>query len=188
MEAWTKLYQRIIQSSVWKLPSDVRVVWITLLALKDEGGCVYGTIGWLADQARVEPEVCEDAIGIFLSPDKSSRTADHEGRKIERIENGWRVLNHHLYRDGMEDMREKWRRQKAAQRAREIEEGMGPMDPELEESLRNLGKAEDRLKKRKGKPKTKEELAEIQEAWAESKAAESAEHAKIAEGLREAAT
>lgn len=117
METWTKLYQRILQSSVWKCPSDVRIVWITLLALKDENGCVFGSEGWLADQARVDDDACHKALKIFMSPDKRSRTADNEGRKIEEIEGGWRVLNHHLYRDGIEDMREKWRRQKMAQRA-----------------------------------------------------------------------
>lgn len=188
MEQWTKLYQRILQSSVWKLPSDMRCVWITLLALKDEAGLVYGTVGWLADQARVEVGVCEEAVKIFLSPDKSSRTGDNEGRKIEEIPGGWRVLNHHLYRDFIENQREKWRRQKAAQRARELEEGLGPADPELEASLKALGKAESKLKKKRTPKKTKAELVAIHEDWASKLAAESAEHAKYADGLREAVT
>src|SRR6185295_6772759 len=106
METWTKLYQRIVTSSVWKLPSDTRVVWITLLALKDENGVVKGTPGWLADQARVSDEACEKALKLFKAPDKKSRTPMHEGRKIEDVPGiGWRVLNHLYYRDGMEDMR-----------------------------------------------------------------------------------
>lgn len=118
METYAKLYQRILDSSVWKQPSDIRIVWITLLALKDENGCVFGTEGWLADRARVDDPVCHRALKIFKSPDKRSRTGTNDGRKIEDIEGGWRVLNHHLYRDGMEDMREKWRRQKAKQRSK----------------------------------------------------------------------
>ena len=116
MESYTKLYQRILQSSVWKCSSDVRIVWITLLALKDGDGMVKGTAGWLADQARVSDEVCEEALRIFSSPDARSRTGDNEGRKIKAVEGGWVILNHLLYRDGMEETREKWRRQKQAQR------------------------------------------------------------------------
>ena len=118
MENWTKLYGRILQSSVWKLPSDHRIVWITLLALKDDEGCVFGTEGWLADQARVDDKFCHEALEKFLGPDARSRTPDNDGRKIEVIKGGWRVLNHELYRDGMEDLREKWRKQKARQRAK----------------------------------------------------------------------
>lgn len=123
MENYVKLYQRILQSSVWKQPSDVRIVWITLLALKDENGCVFGSVGWLSDQARVKDEVCERALSIFCSPDNRSRTVTNDGRKIVEIDGGWQVLNHLLYRDGIETMREKWRRQKADQRARRVPAG-----------------------------------------------------------------
>lgn len=34
----------------------------------------------------------------FLSPDKWSRTTDNEGRRIEPIDGGWRLLNHAKYR------------------------------------------------------------------------------------------
>jgi hypothetical protein len=120
MENYCKLYQRILQSSVWKLPPEIRIVWITILALKDSEGCVYGTKEWLADQALVSDEWCAKALKIFKAPDKRSRTPDNEGRKIEDIKGGWRVLNHWMYRDGLEIQREKWARQKAAQRAKKM--------------------------------------------------------------------
>lgn len=122
METYVKLYQRLLDSSVWRLSSDIRIVWITILALKDQDGCVHGGEGWLADRARVDDEVCRKALKIFLAPDKRSRTVTNDGRKIEAIEGGWRVLNHWLYRDGMEEQQEKWRRQKAAQRERAARE------------------------------------------------------------------
>lgn len=99
----------------------MRIVWITLLALKDENGCVWGAPGWLADRARVSEETCEKALKMFKAPDPKSRTMANEGRKIVTIEGGWQVLNHELYRDGMERLREKWRRQKAAQRLKRSE-------------------------------------------------------------------
>ena len=33
-----------------------------------------------------------------MSPDQYSRTQDHEGRRIEAVEGGWRLLNHAKYR------------------------------------------------------------------------------------------
>lgn len=119
METWCKLYKRILESSVWKLSSDERIVWITLLALKDENGCVFGSVGWLSLRAIVPLDVCKKALKKFLSPDEFSRTLDHDGRKLEEIEGGWRVLNHHLYRDGIEIVREKWRNQKKQWRAKQ---------------------------------------------------------------------
>jgi len=119
MENWTKLYQRILQSSVWKLNSDKKVLWITLLALKDKHGCVYGTPEWLADQAGIPDEECYEALKIFAAPDRRSRTPDFEGRKIESIPGGWKILNHFMYRDEMEDRRDYNRRAKEKQRARE---------------------------------------------------------------------
>jgi hypothetical protein len=127
-------------------------VWITLLALKDKEGCVYGSATWLADRARVDDKTCQKALKVFLSPDERSRTEDNKGRKIEVIDGGWRVLNHFLYRDGMEDMREKWRRQKAEQRAKKLPDGVSlksVIRKQVEEdtitktdkaSLRKLGK------------------------------------------------
>lgn len=127
METWTKLYQRILHSSVWKFPSDVRIVWITLLALKDENGYVMGTPGWLADQALVPLESCKKALKIFLSPDERSRTPDNDGRKLKEVDGGWIILNHFLYRDGIEVIRDKWRRQKRQQRRRmKVEPGNPP--------------------------------------------------------------
>jgi hypothetical protein len=70
--------------------------------------------------------MCRKALKIFKAPDQKSRTAMHEGRKIEEVAGvGWRVLNHFYYRDGMEDMRAKWRRQKKEQRAKKPEGPMG---------------------------------------------------------------
>jgi hypothetical protein len=38
------------------------------------------------------------AIDKLMSPDKYSRTPDHEGRRIEKIDGGWELLNHSKYR------------------------------------------------------------------------------------------
>lgn len=116
---FTKLFQSIIYSSVWQEPAETKVVWVTMMAMADQHGCVGASIIGLAKQAGVSIEQCEKAIEKFLSPDKYSRTPDYEGRRIEKIDGGWVLLNHAKYRRLMsaEDRREKARVAKATWRA-----------------------------------------------------------------------
>lgn len=53
-----------------------------------------GSLGSLACQQKRASEL----INAFLSPDKYSRTADHEGRRVAKIDGGWELLNFEKYR------------------------------------------------------------------------------------------
>lgn len=69
-----------------------------MLAMADKHGRVWGSIPGLANRARIDVEACRGAIASFMSPDADSRTKDYEGRRIEEIDGGWRLLNHAKYR------------------------------------------------------------------------------------------
>jgi hypothetical protein len=99
MNGYVKLFDSIFMSTVWQEDNPTRIVWITLLGKKDRDGIVEGSIPGLAHLARVTVEEAEAAINKFLAPDPHSRTSDYEGRRIEAIDGGWRVLNHEKYRD-----------------------------------------------------------------------------------------
>jgi len=98
MSGFTKLVPGIIQSSIWNEPSDVRVVWITMLAIKDEHGYVRGDVNTLTRLANVPTDAVEKALESFQKPDPGSHTPDNEGRRIEAAPGGWIVLNHAIYR------------------------------------------------------------------------------------------
>ena len=98
MSGFTKLVPEIIQSSMWNESSDVRIVWITMLAIKDENGYVQGDARTLARFANVPVDKVEEALTIFLAEDPSSRTPDNNGRRIAPMAGGYIVLNHHVYR------------------------------------------------------------------------------------------
>jgi hypothetical protein len=98
MSGFTKLVPEIVQSSIWNESSDVRIVWITLLAIKDEHGFVRGNAQTIARIANVTLEAAQMALTRFQEPDPSSNTPDNEGRRIAPIPGGWCVLNHSLYR------------------------------------------------------------------------------------------
>lgn len=95
---FTKLFSSITASTIWAEPDHTRLVWITMLAMADQHGRVWASIPGLANMARVTLEKCEDALRALQSPDKYSRTKEHEGRRIEEIDGGWRLLNHAKYR------------------------------------------------------------------------------------------
>lgn len=98
MSGFTKLVPEIIQSSIWNESSDIRIVWITLLAVKDENGYVRGDVRTIARLANVDVEAAGRAIDAFLAPDPGSHTPDNEGRRIGTAAGGYVVLNHALYR------------------------------------------------------------------------------------------
>ena len=99
MSGYAKLFSDIVDSSIWKEDSDTCKVWITLLALADADGFVRGSDGWLADKSKVELAKCVEAVSKFCSPDPCSRTPDNEGRRVERLEDGYLVLNYLAFRD-----------------------------------------------------------------------------------------
>ena len=97
--SFTKLFSSITESTVWCEPDRTRLLWITMLAMADRHGRVWGSIPGLANRARIPVEDCRAGIDTFLAPDRDSRTPDHDGRRIEPIDGGWRLLNHSKYRD-----------------------------------------------------------------------------------------
>ena len=98
MPNYTKLFSTIVTSTIWQEPDRTRIVWITMLALSDKNGEIHASIPGLARIAGVPTEACEEAINAFLSPDKYSRTPEHEGRRIAKIDGGWELLNFEKYR------------------------------------------------------------------------------------------
>lgn len=120
--SFTKLFSSLPDSTVWAAPYPTRIVWITMLAMADRRGRVAAAIPGLAHRARVSLAECEAAIAAFLAPDPYSRTSEHEGRRIEVIDGGWRLLNYDKYRElrDEESRREQNREAKRRQRERNV--------------------------------------------------------------------
>ena len=122
---YTKLFGSIIGSTVWREPDHVRLVWITMLALKDRDQVVEASLPGLADFARVPLERCVEALEVLKAPDPYSRSKEFDGRRIEEIDGGWRILNGEKYREKMnaDERREKNR---IYQRRWRQKNGLGP--------------------------------------------------------------
>lgn len=98
-DMYNKLFTKILDSSIWLAPDPHRLVWITLIAAMDENGIAnFACAENLAGRARVSLQDTESAIRAFESPDPKGPEQEYEGRRIERIEGGWFILNAAKYR------------------------------------------------------------------------------------------
>lgn len=123
--SYTKLFHSILDSSIWQESHQTRIVWVTMLAMADQHGEVQAAIPGLAKRAGVTIAEAEEAIATLSAPDNYSRTPDHEGRRIAKIDGGWEILNHAKYRfaASLED-----RKEKAALRAKRFRDKNKPKE------------------------------------------------------------
>ena len=119
MNNFTKLSSAIVTSTIWQEDNPTRIVWVTMLATADACGRVEGSIPGLAHIARVTVEECERALDRLMSPDPYSRTKDREGRRVEEIDGGWRILNYGKYRERRDPEKRREQTLKAVRRHRQ---------------------------------------------------------------------
>jgi hypothetical protein len=118
-DRYAKLFASMLDSSIWSEDTSTRLVWVTLLLMKDHRGYIGASIDGISRRARVPIEDAEAAMAKFQEPDPRSRSQEHEGRRVERHGRGWIVLNHQQFRDmGASDARREKNRA-AQQRLRE---------------------------------------------------------------------
>lgn len=120
MTKFTLLWGKLLHSSIWiKESKETRLVWLTILMLKDSDGKVMASVIGLADAAKVSVDECKTALEILTSPDPDDTSGKCDGRRLEKIQGGWQVINYEAYQFSTEGKREYWRMKKAA--AREAE-------------------------------------------------------------------
>ena len=115
---FTKLFSSITESTIWMESDATRIVWIAMLAMADHQGRVWASIPGLAHCARVDLAECQTALAAFLGPDPYSRTNDYEGRRIEAIDGGWKLLNYKKFREMKDVMAARESKRKWAEKNR----------------------------------------------------------------------
>ena len=157
---FTKLFSSITESSIWVMDDHSRIVWITMLAMADKHGRVWASIPGLANRARVPVESAGTAIDAFLSPDQWSRTKTDDGRRIEPIDGGWRLLNYRKYRDirDEETRREQNAEAQARFRSKHGKPEVSPDKPTGKPNAEAEAEAESKTKTGRFAPPSSEEL------------------------------
>lgn len=113
---FSPLFGTIVLSSLWTEPDHVVKVFITMLACKDGDHVVRMSAYNIAQAAhKTEAEVL-DALKILSEPDrKRIEPQEHEGRRIQKVDGGWLILNGQKYQEIMQAV---FRRAKNADRMR----------------------------------------------------------------------
>jgi len=120
MQSYVPIVASITESSLWREPPYVRVVFLTLLSLKDSDHIVRKEDHHLCFQSHVSDDEFLDAMRILSSPDTSSKIPQpHDGKRIERVKEGWFVINGDKYQTIMKECN---RRSAASRRKREQRE------------------------------------------------------------------
>jgi hypothetical protein len=98
---FAKLYgPALAGSSLMDTSVYARWLFVFLLACSDREGRFHAqTVSTLGRLANIPPEFAEQAVRELEAEDPNSRSTEHNGRRIERIPGGWRVLNYEKYRD-----------------------------------------------------------------------------------------
>lgn len=127
MDRYAPLFSKIVDSSIWDEDDLVCKVWVTMLALKDSDQVVRKNLYQLGRAARKSEEEVEKALAVLAAPDGKRKGQENEGRRIERVEDGWLVLNGWLYEELMRKIsrqayQAKWARE---HRAKKVAVGKG---------------------------------------------------------------
>ena len=132
---WTPLWSDILDSSVWVgTPKDVKIVWVSILALKDVDGNVTASLPAIAKKSELSIPETIKAMEYLLAPDQYSRFPDHAGRRLIPLsgQHGWHVVSHDHYKKKIQELRTK-----ASNRARQakLREAKGRTYKTLEERI-----------------------------------------------------
>lgn len=104
MITWCPLFNQIVDSSIWGEEDFVVKIFLTMLAKKDADHIVRATAYQIGHWARKDEAIALAALKVLCSPDtRRLEPQPYEGRRIQKIEGGWLVLNGQHYQDLMRD-------------------------------------------------------------------------------------
>ncbi len=108
-----KLFQSLYQGTM-RGQADLILVFTNLLAFKDKAHFVDKTARAISEEVGIPEDRVKEALLQLEAPDPESRSEEHEGRRIIRIDThrswGWKVVNGPKYDDFRkeEDRRMQW--------------------------------------------------------------------------------
>lgn len=97
VNSYAILSSETIHSTLWSESDKVKLLFITMLCLKNRDGIVVSSTDGLAHASRYTLEDTKAALLVLESPDTKDPTQEHEGRRIKKVEGGWLILNHRKY-------------------------------------------------------------------------------------------
>jgi len=100
MQSFFPLSSKVVDSSLWELPDHAVKVFITMMVKQDHDNVVRATAYNIAQWTRKPEAEVLDALKILAAPDtRRVEPQKFEGRRIQRVEDGWLILNGAYYQD-----------------------------------------------------------------------------------------
>lgn len=97
---YTPIFRDVLTSRVWALSDAHLRVWLWLQLMADPEGYVCADLAGVAIGARVPGQDAREALELLALPDADACPDDpNEGRIIERVTRGWRILGVEASRD-----------------------------------------------------------------------------------------
>jgi len=96
---FTKLDERLVQSSIMSEDPNTFKVFITLLASCGYDGIARISSTFLAAACYMPIEAIDHSLSILEAPDNRSRSLEDEGRRIRRVDGGYFIVNYDKYRE-----------------------------------------------------------------------------------------
>lgn len=170
MNMFFPLWSKVVDSSLWMEEDWVIKVFLTMAAKKDYWdhicrGTAFNISRWAN---KSESEVLA-AIKILSAPDtKRIEPQPFEGRRIEKVEGGWLILNGKFYTDMMRDANRNAYQAGKQREYRAEKKQLEEMSPDQRDEYLEA-KAAEKRKRRKGTRAAKHAgiIAGAQEAIAE---------------------
>lgn len=98
MTGYTPIFSKIVDSSLWCEPDNVVKIFLTMLAKKDKDNVVRGSAFNISQWAKKTEQEVLEALKILASPDtRRLEPQPFDGRRIEKVEDGWMILNGATY-------------------------------------------------------------------------------------------
>lgn len=120
MNTWTPLWSKVVDSSLWRESDLVVKIFLTMLAKKDSDHVVRGSAFNIGEWAKKTEAEALEALAILSSPDKRRiEKQPFDGRRVEKVEDGWLILNGDFYRDMVKREMTKARNRKSQKAWRE---------------------------------------------------------------------
>lgn len=99
MRGFVKLYGTVLESSLWDEDPLVRLTFLTMLVMADVDGFVEAVDTGVARRANLPVEDVIEALRKLEEPDERSKNPAEDGKRIIRVERGWKITNYKWYRE-----------------------------------------------------------------------------------------
>ena len=120
MNTWAPLWSGIVDSSIWQEDDSVRIIFVTMLAKKDSDHVVRASAFNIGKWANKTEKEVLSALKVLQSPDKRRiEKQPFDGRRVEKVEDGWLILNGETYRKMVSEEMRKARLRRAQTAYRE---------------------------------------------------------------------